>query len=277
MLLRRRLAISPMGALRSPSSSAGAATWNASRRRMIVYGVSKERDVLVVAGKASRDGNSIKITWAAPTVEFIARSELRAFAIVSDKPLQYFPDIPPDIAQRPVETSIWAAPKGKRPNRRPQVWEGWPIAGRKVLLLRPRVPVERLTDFELKQDGFIDRRRPDGALVAPGKPYDGPMDVLKRKDEDDGDSVVQAAQEPRPHKPSPLDETLRSYGLIPSDPDAPAAAAWGVQVAWIREQFAKGQSEYDVARRIGLPLASVRAAMTWVDPAKKRKRKARSL
>lgn len=102
---------------------------------MIVYGHRRDPDGLVIMGKATQLGNHLRLDFARPALEWFAAGELRPFVFVAPR-LEGFPVIPPDALRQPLETRIWANPKGRRLEHRQLAWAGWPLDAT-LLLLRP--------------------------------------------------------------------------------------------------------------------------------------------
>jgi hypothetical protein len=58
----------------------------------------------------------------------------------------------------PDEIKIWANPRGKRKDHRPQIWRGKVLSDELAVLL-PTVDVAKLDGFERVQDGFLRQLR----------------------------------------------------------------------------------------------------------------------
>jgi hypothetical protein len=266
----------------------------AELRLSVIYGVEGATNELRVIGSAKVSVNELKLTFGEGMLGQLAAGVFRPFVLVS-KDLHSWPALPPDLASRPLETKIWANPRGKRKDHRPLIWEGWPVEP-SLVVLRPAVVPTELDRYEPKQSGFVlhykpeeasengDRRGSEGggesdsgaaraaerscarsAGVADARDSPGEGDD---QDDERGDGLRTLDRSQSETNPDGSVGADAEGDSTPAgrDGEAPVGERWDVQVAWIRAQLAEGRTVAGVAAEIELPVSSVRAARTWKPP-----------
>jgi hypothetical protein len=119
----------------------------------LILGVGHCYPELVPLGLVRKNGNHVALTFAEGALARF-ETELRPFLFLGSASLRTWPaDITAEMLGAKIEAKIWANPLGKKKDRRPVVWCGWPTEW--GALLRPAVEAEQLGGYELKQDGFL--------------------------------------------------------------------------------------------------------------------------
>jgi hypothetical protein len=184
----------------------------------IAYAIERATNALVIIGSVVyNEHNDLHVTFEPSQLERIGAGELRPFVLLGDKALRAWPLMPSDLVSHRPTTTLRAAPKQRAPDRRPQVWEGWPLLERDgalvvalqdygeplptiaAILLRPLVPVDQLGAYEAKQDGFG-----IGYKDGPSAPAPRVTPIALPDDEDDVTSAELAEAHAEPaNNPSP--------------------------------------------------------------------------
>lgn len=239
-------------------------------RLKVIYAVPTQERRPIIAGKARVDHNELRLEFCQGILDQITKGILRPFIFVAAH-LDRWPELPGDLASRRLETSIWANPRGKTPDRRPLAWEGWPIRP-DLVLLRPAVDLQYVQGFEDKQSGFV-VKLPEVEEEPPHCPVCEAFGVTT--------SCHRCGWKEGAAASTPVEKAPETLAMADPDDSELASqerlqkATWGEQVAFIREQLAKGSTEAKLATYLSLPLTSIEAAKTWVapPPAPKKKKK----
>jgi len=128
----------------------------------LLFGIRRNApNELVPVGKVKLDTNMIDLDFVDGALARFAE-ELRPILLLAAASLRAWPLVPPDLLEWKPEACVWANPRGVLKDRRPLVWEGWPLEW--GALLRPSVPPEKLAGFASKQSGFLRRLRRERIL-----------------------------------------------------------------------------------------------------------------
>jgi len=128
----------------------------------LLFGIRHDGE-LVPLGGVKLDANGIALTFAEGALARFVE-ELRPFLLLARSDLRAWPELPGDLLEWKPEAVVWANPCGVRKDRRPLVWEGWPLEW--GALLRPKVDPAQLAKYEPKQSGFLRRLRRERILSA---------------------------------------------------------------------------------------------------------------
>jgi hypothetical protein len=124
-----------------------------------LYGVVRETDELVKlgSGATTEDGNFMIIRFFEQALARFA-TELRPLMLLGPNLKSWPAEAMAVSKDAPDEIKIWANPRGKRKDHRPQIWRGKVLSDELAVLL-PTVDVAKLDGFERVQDGFLRQLR----------------------------------------------------------------------------------------------------------------------
>ena len=132
-------------------------------RLRVIYAVPAQERTPRIVGKVRCEHNEVRMELCVDILEQISNGYFRPFLFLAER-LERWPELPVDLAQRRLETSIWANPLGKLVGNRDLVFHGWPLSP-DLVLLKPAVSIDQLVKYDHKMSGFV-TMLPEGAQLS---------------------------------------------------------------------------------------------------------------